>query len=312
MNKNRYPSEQTEVYGVFEGGGVRGIALVGAISAIEKAGIQFRAVAGTSAGAIVAALYAVGYSAEEMYDILMDKDFKEFMDPVSSIPIHKWYAAYKHMGVYKGAEFRRWMNALLEEKLGIIQPRMEHLPKPLTIVATNLYRRRIDWFKGPRDVLNSQYLEIPIADAVRASMSIPGFFIPHNIADSTFIDGGILSNFPAFAFKEECKNNAVPVLGFRLDSVDPTKNITNTLDLITSLVDTIITHNSSDQLFESNTIRLSTLKIETTDFDISKEKKELLYEFARQATENWLLTHEIEFPSEFIVHKHEPEAVPKP
>ena len=56
----------TEVYGVFEGGGVRGTALVGGVAAAEEHGITFRAVAGTSAGAIVASLVAVGYNASEM------------------------------------------------------------------------------------------------------------------------------------------------------------------------------------------------------------------------------------------------------
>jgi NTE family protein len=104
-----------EVYGVFEGGGVRGTALVGAVAAAEKEGIGFRAVAGTSAGAIVASLIAAGYKAEEMRALLTETDFKKFMDPVSRVPLWKRYVAWRRLGLYEGDEFHRW----IAEKISI-------------------------------------------------------------------------------------------------------------------------------------------------------------------------------------------------
>src|SRR5262249_57234663 len=67
--------------GVFEGGGVKGIGLVGALAAIEKAGYEAVNVAGTSAGAIVASLYAAGYTAAELKPIIMGLDFNQLTDP---------------------------------------------------------------------------------------------------------------------------------------------------------------------------------------------------------------------------------------
>lgn len=69
----------SHVYGVFEGGGARGSALVGGVAAIEKQNITFRSVAGTSAGAIVASLVAAGYSATELLNMMLDNDFKDFL-----------------------------------------------------------------------------------------------------------------------------------------------------------------------------------------------------------------------------------------
>ena len=66
---------------VFEGGGVKGIGLVGALSAFEEAGYQWQNVAGTSAGAIVSAMIAVGYDAAELKEVMNTRvDFRSFMD----------------------------------------------------------------------------------------------------------------------------------------------------------------------------------------------------------------------------------------
>ncbi len=69
------------VDGVFEGGGVKGIGLVGAVSVIEAAGYEFVNLAGTSAGAIVATLLAAGYSAAELKQTINGIDFNTFEDP---------------------------------------------------------------------------------------------------------------------------------------------------------------------------------------------------------------------------------------
>jgi NTE family protein len=73
--------EKQKVDAVFEGGGVKGIGLVGAISVIEEAGYEFINVAGTSAGAIVAALLAAGYTAAEMKEIITELDLSTLEDP---------------------------------------------------------------------------------------------------------------------------------------------------------------------------------------------------------------------------------------
>src|SRR5687768_2196061 len=87
-----------EVYSVFEGGGVRGTALVGAVAAAEEMGVRFRAVAGSSAGAIVGSLIAAGYSAAEMRTLLTEKDFRDFKDPTSRFTSLRWIKAWRRLG----------------------------------------------------------------------------------------------------------------------------------------------------------------------------------------------------------------------
>src|SRR5512135_2086782 len=109
-----------KVDAVFEGGGVKGIALIGAAEVVEAAGYVFQNLAGTSAGAIVAALLAAGYSAAELKPILMGLDFKQFEDTslLGRIPLlGQEYEIVRYLGIYNGDYFLNLMRRLLSEKL---------------------------------------------------------------------------------------------------------------------------------------------------------------------------------------------------
>lgn len=83
------PASPLKCDAVFEGGGVKGIGLVGAVPVTEAKGYEFVNVAGTSAGAIIAALVAAGYRAGELRDIMATLDYSKFKDPgwVDRVPI---------------------------------------------------------------------------------------------------------------------------------------------------------------------------------------------------------------------------------
>ena len=104
---------------VFEGGGVKGLGLVGAVAVAEERGYQWVNVAGTSAGAIVAALVAAGYNAAEMKEVMDELDYNNFKDtslldrvplagPIASLIFEK--------GIYEGKFFENWMRGLLHKK----------------------------------------------------------------------------------------------------------------------------------------------------------------------------------------------------
>src|SRR5437763_904606 len=95
---------QLKIDGVFEGGGVRGIGLVGAISVVEEAGYEFVNLAGTSAGAIVSTLLAAGYTAAELKQVITNLDFATFQDPpwIGRIPgIGPLLDLIFHKGLYE-------------------------------------------------------------------------------------------------------------------------------------------------------------------------------------------------------------------
>src|SRR5918997_6642493 len=104
---------------VFEGGGVKGIGLVGAYAALEDRGWEPQCVAGTSAGAIVAALVAAGYTAEELKQELLDLRFRDFKDEEweDRVPlIGKQMSLLRDLGIYEGRFFREWMRERLARK----------------------------------------------------------------------------------------------------------------------------------------------------------------------------------------------------
>src|SRR5947208_9893201 len=104
---------------VCEGGGVKGIGLAGAFSVLEEHGYKPQNVAGTSAGAITAALIAAGYSASEVKEIIFNLNFRQFEDPSweDKLPvIGKGISILVEEGVFKGDEFLAWMRELLAGK----------------------------------------------------------------------------------------------------------------------------------------------------------------------------------------------------
>lgn len=104
---------------VFEGGGVKGIAFLGAIKYLEEKGYRFNKVAGTSAGSIVASLIAAGYNADELKQILFNFDFIKFQDKdsIQSLPlIGGILGLIISKAIYSGDAFEEWLRCLLEKK----------------------------------------------------------------------------------------------------------------------------------------------------------------------------------------------------
>lgn len=223
---------------VFEGGGVKGVGLVGAVAVAEKMGYQWQNVAGTSAGAIVAALLAAGYRATEMKKIMDELDYKKFKDtspldrvwavgPVASLIFEK--------GIYEGKWFKNWMGGLLKDK-GIktfgdlIHPEFKDDKRyrfKLRVIASDISRGRM--LVLPQDIENFgiRAEDLDVTDAIRMSMSIPFFYEPVKLKDkktgqaSYVVDGGLLSNFPVWLFDTEGAVPEWPTFGFKL--VEPSE-----------------------------------------------------------------------------------------
>lgn len=159
---------------VLSGGGVRGIAHIGAIKALEEMKIQPDLVAGTSAGAIIGALYAAGITWEEIL---------EFIKTVELFSLKK-YAMGKPGFVDTEKFYDRFKELLPEDTF-------EALKKPLYITATNM-------LTGDLHVFNNGELIRPIL----ASAAFPGVFAPVKIEEGYYSDGGILNNFPADLIKQ--------------------------------------------------------------------------------------------------------------
>ncbi|MDZ7961966.1 MAG: patatin-like phospholipase family protein [Aulosira sp. DedQUE10] len=139
--------------------------------ALEELNILPSALAGASAGAIICALLAVGYSADELLLLMKNKEFCEFLDPVCHIPVIRLLLFYLKKGIYKGDHFYEWLVDNLSIKMEE-SPIFADIPIPLFITATDITRKK--QFVASQS--NSKVL--PLADAVRMSMSLPFLFVP--------------------------------------------------------------------------------------------------------------------------------------
>jgi NTE family protein len=153
---------------VLGGGGSRGFAHVGVIKALEAAGIRPDIVAGSSSGAIVAALYAGGYSGHELERLAVDLDQGALID----------FSLFGQ-GWVRGEALQEWVN----HALGNVP--IERLAKPFAVVATNSKSGRMIVFNRGDPGL-----------AVRASSSVPDLFIPPVIDGVAYLDGGLTSPVP--------------------------------------------------------------------------------------------------------------------
>lgn len=277
----------SEAYLVMEGGGVRGTAFAGALSALEKRNIKPRAVVGTSAGAIIAAFTAAGFSSNEISQLMYDKDFKEFLDHACKIPGVRWLAARRKQGLYKGDHFQNWIEEKLSRHLlgtSNGSPIFKDLPIPLAVVATDIVRKKFVLFSNQTTPYE------PVSEAVRASMSLPGFFIPVRRGKSILVDGGLVSNFPFWVLQEQYKKQPLPTIGFRLENPYFSPDANGFLGLARRVAEAAIDARTgleqlqAEQLQNCHIIPLPTLGVHVMDFAISNSKKEELYISARDRT----------------------------
>ena len=188
---------------VFEGGGVKGIAYIGAMQVLHEKGIldNIERVGGTSAGAINATLFALGFTISEQRTILKKLDFNKFMDDSWGM-IRDTDRLIEKFGWYKGDFFHHWISDLIHKKLknpNATFRTLKETGKPdLFVYGTNLsttFGEVFSYYHTPT---------IRIADAVRISMSIPLFFAAiRNARNDVYVDGGVLNNFPIKLFDRE-------------------------------------------------------------------------------------------------------------
>ena len=192
---------------VFEGGGVKGIAYVGALEVLQEEGIlqNVKRVAGTSAGAMMAVLVGLRYTADEVKEILWNLNFKKFMDSSFGI-VRDTKRLLEEFGWYKGDYFRNLMADLIKRKTGNGEITFNQLAdmnkfRKIYLVGANLSTGTSETFCHGDD-----YGGMKIADAARISMSIPLFFASvkeKGQENQFYVDGGLLDNYSIKTFDRE-------------------------------------------------------------------------------------------------------------
>jgi NTE family protein len=152
------------------GGAARGFAHVGVIAALEEAGIKPDLVVGTSAGSLVAAIYASGKNAAQLQQVAMGMEEAEITD---------WTLPFFGRGMLRGEALARYVNLQVGNKL------LESMLVPLGIVATDL-----------RTGQGALFQRGDTGMAVRASSAVPSVFNPVKIGANEYVDGGLVSPVP--------------------------------------------------------------------------------------------------------------------
>lgn len=153
---------------VLSGGGVRGIAHLGVLKALQEQNVKISGISGCSAGSIVGAMFAAGYSPDHIFEIV-----------VSSSTLRAMRPAWNGAGLLR---MQRAENVYLKY---IPHNSFERLKIPLTVNATDLYAGETVYFSSGE-----------LLKPIMASCSIPGLFEPIVFDGKTLIDGGVLNNMP--------------------------------------------------------------------------------------------------------------------
>ena len=185
---------------VLSGGGAKGFAHIGVLKEIEKAGIKIDYIAGTSMGAVVGGLYAVGYSAAQIDSIFVATNFQELVQdyiPRTSksfyekrndelyaltLPFNKFKVSVP-IALSKGMYNYNLITKLTQNVRNITD--FSKLPIPFLCIASNIET-------GEQVVLNKGFLP----EALLASSAFPSLFSPVNINGKMLVDGGVTNNYP--------------------------------------------------------------------------------------------------------------------
>jgi len=168
-------SEHYPILGIaLGGGGARGLAHIGVLKVLQRTGIFPRLVAGTSMGGIVGAMYARGMSAEQM-EAAVQRAIRSRTDILRAIDLK-----ITQTGFVRGARIYDFIADMIGPEMTFAQ-----LHRPLAVVAT-------DMNTGREVVLDRGR----VADAVRATISVPGVFLPVELGAMRLVDGGMLNNLP--------------------------------------------------------------------------------------------------------------------
>ena len=262
------------------GGGIRGIAHAGALKALEENNIKVEAIGGTSAGSIVATLYAMGYKPYYIYVL-----FKKYAQDIINIGNASLLNGFGNLlkskkvgfsGLNDGTMLEKMINELaIKKQIKVIGD----IKMPLVISTVDIAEAKeyIITNCAPRnDIFDEFITEIEVGKAVRASSSFPAFFCPCEYKKHIFMDGGVLDNVPVLPLKQVYDKKIIAV-NFE---ADPVKSERDVMDIIMKTLD-IMGNKISEKSLEQSDLLLTVPTDSAGLFDIGKLDK--CYQFGYDA-----------------------------
>jgi NTE family protein len=318
-------------YGIYAGGGVKGAALAGCLLAAEQQGVKFVGHGGTSAGSMIALMAAVGYSGEELEEILVEElDFRALLEDQgqrleqmqakveeisSALKSAGWFRKFwavnvtasrtlkglgPGLGLYQGRKLKDFLLGKIKGKVAVLAHHaditFEHLHNakclPVKIVASDITLRRPAVF-----ALDQTEYGASVIEAVRASTCYPFAFEPVFLNGRRLVDGGLSSNLPVFLFAEEYRQTRTPALAFDLSAAGGAGGVPYDLgqygsDLLATALE------ASDDLLRRVLRGVYYIPVQTPpgigtlDFGLSRDDRKRLFEAGHKATTEYLVNLE--------------------
>lgn len=245
------------------GGGIRGIAHAGVLRALEENKIKVDVIGGTSSGALVASLYAMGYSPYYIYVL-----FKKYAKDIVNINVGNFLLSRKNniLGFRTGENIEKVYNNLALKK-GV--KKISDIKMPIVIPTVDISdsKKYVFTNNSPKnnEVYNKYITDISIGKAVRASSSFPAVFCPCEYKTHRFLDGGALDNIPVEEVKRQGATKVIAV-NFKADDIDENSNI---MDIAMRTID-IMGNKISEESLSSSDYILTVQTDKTGLLDIEK------------------------------------------
>ena len=270
---------------VFAGGGIRCITFIGSLEVLARNNLinEANQFWGNSAGALVATCLSLKVPLPKLRTIFETTDFTKFRD----IDLNNLMTFGTNWGLDSGNSFIKSLNSILEDiKPGASQYTLQEIPN-LHITATDLTDSK------PIILDSKSYPNLKLIDALRASTSIPIFYMPFRnpLNNHLLIDGAVACNFPWILLPKTIDLN--DAIGFDFCSPDLQKEPTSLYEYIPKILNFRENYWSSDNLKvkHPNIIRFDVKDFPSWHFSIDKNDRKELIEIGETTTEHWIISH---------------------
>ncbi len=256
---------------VLSGGGAKGMAHVGALKVLEKAGIPIDIVTGTSMGSIIGGLYSIGYTPEQLDSIIREQDWQRLLSDDEDLK-HQSLELRGKKNTYALSRSISFKSRSTGSQAGLIEGRnimsmlrqltvgyndsisFDSLPRRFACVATDIVTNtEYDFHSGI------------LAEAMRTSMSIPVAFAPVKKGEMVLVDGGLCNNYPADLARDM---GADIIIGVTVQGPSKTaEDLNSTMEIISQIVDVNCKYKYEDNLSMTDVaIRVNPQPYSTTSF----------------------------------------------